>query len=437
VLSPRVAGLPVRTISVTVTDGPDRGKSLVNSGTTMSIGSAPGNDLVLSDPTVSRYHLELERRADRIVVTDMGSTNGTMIGPALLEGGKASVGSGAVLNIGATTLRVTDGGVVMVDVHRSGLGDLRGRSEVTQRLMGNDHGSSPTSRPGDVVRRVGDRQGARGPRESTRPGRSGKVRFVTVDCAGLSPTLLRASCSVTSAGSFTGAERRHVGAFERATEARSCSTRSASCRRLCKRSCSECSSDESSGAVGGTEDIPINVRVISATLRDLRAEVNAGTFRLDLFYRLAVVLLQVAPLRERTTTSRCSSSTSYARRAMKVRSRTSSITSGCRSSKLIAGQATFGAAEPRRCRACHGGGLIAGCGTAASLDTSDAQDRIRAVLDKPYREARGDVLAEFERRYLTRLLERTGGKRPTGLSRGAHGSDVPHRAHSPTSALKR
>src|SRR5262245_64861836 len=110
--------MPVRTISVTVTSGPDRGKSLVNSGTTMSIGSAPGNDLVLTDPTVSRYHLELERRADRILVTDMGSTNGTLIGPILVEGSKASIASGTVLTIGATTLHVGDGGVVMIDVRR-------------------------------------------------------------------------------------------------------------------------------------------------------------------------------------------------------------------------------------------------------------------------------------------------------------------------------
>src|SRR6185503_5323083 len=52
--------------------------------------------------------------------------------------------------------------------------------------------------------------------------------------------------------------------------------------------------------LGGRQDIPIDVRVVAATHRDLRAEVNAGSFRLDLFYRLAVVTLAVPPLRDRS-----------------------------------------------------------------------------------------------------------------------------------------
>src|SRR5262245_30960828 len=180
--------MPVRTISVTVTSGPDRGKSLVNSGTTMSIGSAPGNDLVLTDPTVSRYHLELERRADRIVITDMGSTNGTMIGGALVEGGKVSVTSGADLEIGATTLRITDGGVVIVGVRRSGLGELRGRSDVMQRLMGTIENLADKAVPVMILGESGTGKEliARAIHET---GAQRRGPFVTVDCAGLSPTL--------------------------------------------------------------------------------------------------------------------------------------------------------------------------------------------------------------------------------------------------------
>jgi DNA-binding NtrC family response regulator len=51
--------------------------------------------------------------------------------------------------------------------------------------------------------------------------------------------------------------------------------------------------------VGGSEELSVDVRVVSATHRDLRAAVNAGTFRLDLFFRLAVVKLDVPPLRAR------------------------------------------------------------------------------------------------------------------------------------------
>jgi DNA-binding NtrC family response regulator len=51
--------------------------------------------------------------------------------------------------------------------------------------------------------------------------------------------------------------------------------------------------------VGGHEEIEVDVRVVSATLRDLRSAVNAGSFRLDLYYRLAAVLLRTPSLRER------------------------------------------------------------------------------------------------------------------------------------------
>jgi DNA-binding NtrC family response regulator len=123
--------------------------------------------------------------------------------------------------------------------------------------------------------------------------------FVTVDCAALSPTLFANELFGHEKGAFTGADRRHSGAFERANggtvfldEVGELPTDMQAAllgvleRRRVKR-------------LGGVDEIPVDVRVVSATHRDILAEVNASTFRLDLFYRLAVVRIRVPALRER------------------------------------------------------------------------------------------------------------------------------------------
>ena len=71
-------GLPVRTLKVEVIAGPDQGKTAATDSESLSIGTASDNQLVLTCPTVSRYHLELRSVAGGIDVVDHGSTNGTV-----------------------------------------------------------------------------------------------------------------------------------------------------------------------------------------------------------------------------------------------------------------------------------------------------------------------------------------------------------------------
>jgi DNA-binding NtrC family response regulator len=120
-----------------------------------------------------------------------------------------------------------------------------------------------------------------------------------VDCGALTPTLIQSELFGHERGAFTGADRRRVGAFEEANggtlfldevgelpPAVQATLLGALERRRFKR-------------VGGSAEVAIDVRVVSATNRELRADVNSGAFRLDLFYRLAVTVLTLPPLRER------------------------------------------------------------------------------------------------------------------------------------------
>jgi len=128
--------------------------------------------------------------------------------------------------------------------------------------------------------------------------RSGRA-FVLVNCAAIPPSLIASELFGHEKGAFTGATQRRLGRFELADGGTifldevgelPAETQSALLRVLQEREFER---------VGGSQPISVDVRVLAATNRDLKAGVDAGTFRLDLFYRLNVFPLQVPSLRER------------------------------------------------------------------------------------------------------------------------------------------
>ncbi len=292
-----VPGVPVRSLRVEVVEGPDLGRVSVSPAETLTVGTAEGNDLVLGDRTVSRFHLELARGEDGIEVRDLGSTNGTGYERARLS--RAWVPPGAVLSLGHTRVRVDDGARVTVELHEDGsFAGLVGRTAVMRRLMARVKRAAHS----DVAVLVVGESGcgkelvARALHEES-ARRAGPL--VTVDCGALAPALVASELFGHERGAFTGADAQHVGAFERAHRG-----------TLFLDEIGELPAELQPvllGAlergrfrrVGGRKDVEVDVRVVAATHRDLRSEVNAGSFRLDLYYRLAVVTLQVPSLRER------------------------------------------------------------------------------------------------------------------------------------------
>ncbi|HYI01921.1 FHA domain-containing protein [Hyalangium sp.] len=99
----KAGGLSVRRVRLQVSSGPDQGAEASSSAEKLTLGSAPGNDLVLSDPTVSRFHADLVRERGGYRLRDLDSTNGTKVDHVRVT--EAFVEDGSTLVFGNTSVR--------------------------------------------------------------------------------------------------------------------------------------------------------------------------------------------------------------------------------------------------------------------------------------------------------------------------------------------
>ncbi len=418
--------MSVDALEAEVLSGPDEGATARATTEVLAIGTAEGNQLRLTDPTVSRFHLDLRATPEGIRVEDHGSTNGTRVNSVRVE--RATVAAGSVLSLGDTRVRVRDAGAVDVELASEGaLPGLIGRSPAMRRLVSQVRklarsdvsvllvGESGTGK--ECIARVLHESGVR----AGRP-------FVTVDCGALAPALILSELFGHEKGAFTGAERRRDGAFEQARGGTVLLDEIGELPAALQSTLLGVLERGRFRRVGGSEDVSVDVRVIGATHRDLRREVNEGRFRLDLYYRLAVVTVRAPPLRDRSD-DLVPLVDHFLRQAGYEGER-----------EALYGASTFAAlarhrwpGNVRELRNFVEATLAlgeapelltgAGLGQEAPEATAQAQDVMTRVLDRRYREARSAVLHELEARYLTRLVERAGqnlsqAARISGLDRG-------------------
>ncbi len=123
--------------------------------------------------------------------------------------------------------------------------------------------------------------------------------FIVTHCAALAETLLESELFGHERGSFTGAVKRKLGRFELADGGTLFLDEIGEISATVQTKLLRVLQQHEIQRVGGEETVKVDVRVVSATHRDLKAEVAAGRFREDLYYRLQIVPLQLPPLRER------------------------------------------------------------------------------------------------------------------------------------------
>jgi DNA-binding NtrC family response regulator len=123
--------------------------------------------------------------------------------------------------------------------------------------------------------------------------------FIAINCAAVTETLLESELFGHERGAFTGADKSRAGLFEAAHEGTLFLDEVAEMSSAAQAKLLRVLANGEIQRVGSTVTRKVDVRVLAATHRDLQERVKEGLFREDLFYRLAVVPIQLAPLRER------------------------------------------------------------------------------------------------------------------------------------------
>ena len=288
----------VTKVRLTAADGPDKGLSATLESVDLSIGTAPGNDLMLSDSAVSRHHCAIYARADGFVLRDLDSTNGTFVdGVRVVE---AFVAPGSIIGVGATSIRFEDLGE---QIHEplsedKAWADVLGTSGAMRRLFAVLPRIAESDSTILLEGETGTGKGLLAGAIHEASPRAG-APFIVLDCSSIPPTLIESELFGHEKGAFTGASEARKGVFTAAAGGTVFLDEIGELPLELQPKLLRALEDREVRPVGGTRSVKLDVRVIAATNRDLRKEVNRKTFRADLYYRLNVVRLRIPPLRER------------------------------------------------------------------------------------------------------------------------------------------
>jgi DNA-binding NtrC family response regulator len=283
---------------LTVIEGPDRELSIDGGGSELAIGTAAANAVVLTDTSVSRHHIAITPAPRGHLVRDLGSTNGTTINGVAIE--RAYLAPGAVIAIGQSRLRFDAlGGEDRAQLSSdSRWGRALGASEAMRRIFAVLPRLAESDATILLEGETGTGKGllAEAIHEAS-PRAEGP--FVVLDCGSIPPTLIESELFGHDKGAFTGAAAARVGGFEAAHGGTVFLDEIGELPLDMQPKLLRAIEDRVVKRIGGNDPVRLDIRIVAATNRDLRSEINQGRFRSDLYYRLNTVRLRIPPLRER------------------------------------------------------------------------------------------------------------------------------------------
>jgi two-component system, NtrC family, response regulator GlrR len=281
-----------------VVRGPDAGREVrLDSPTTFVIGSGASADLRLTDPSISREHLDVTLTPTGVRLRDR-SKNGTFIGGVRVR--EVLMQTDTIVTLGTTgvMMRIEADDLALALSEEVTFGDAFGTAPVMRHLFATlaEASASEISVLLEGESGVGKDVLARAIHKAS-PRREGP--FVVVDCGTIPANLIESELFGHVRGAFTGASEDRRGVFEEAhggtlffdelgelpVEMQPKLLRAIESREI--------------RPVGGNRTRLVDVRVVSATNRRLAEAARRGDFREDLYYRLAVARVTVPPLRDR------------------------------------------------------------------------------------------------------------------------------------------
>jgi DNA-binding NtrC family response regulator len=275
----------------------DHGRSiLLSHGRTMVVGSARGVDLRVSDRWVSGRHCRLEASRGGVIVEDLGSKNGVLLGQGHVA--RALVGTGGAFVIGRTLFAVERPGTDACAEDARPVPGLVGASRVMLRVAADVrrcaalrapvliHGESGTGK--DVVARaIHELSGRRG-------------AHLPLNVGAIPESLVDAELFGHRRGAFTGAVDTRAGAFEQAHTGTLFLDEVAELSAAGQVRLLRVIEDGTVRPLGASRPLSVDVRLVSASWANLPDLVASGRFRGDLYHRLSTFVIELPPLRTRT-----------------------------------------------------------------------------------------------------------------------------------------
>ncbi len=405
---------------LTVVEGPDKGRTFTLDGSQPArvlLGQSPACELRLTDPQVSRRHAALEPHGTELRLTDLTSTNGTVVDRVKVA--ECYLRGGELVTAGATLLRIErlEGSPAAVVPLANSFGRLIGSSPemrrlfpLCERLARSDVPVVIEGETGTGKEVVAEALHERGPR-ADKP-------FVVFDCTTVPSNLIESELFGHERGAFTGAVATRSGVFEQAQDGTLFIDEIGDLDLSLQPKLLRAIERSEIRRVGGDRWIKVNVRLIVATRRDLDRAVQEERFRDDLFHRLAVARIELPPLRHRRGEvsglakhfwKELGGDPAALPQHLIERWEEHTWPGNVRELRnAVARQLALGdlASEQRR---------------SSTSSSSSPVDFIDEVVSSgaPFPQGRDRVLDEFEQRYVAWLLERHGGD--VGLAVAASG----------------